>query len=158
MILVLMGTNPYPFNRLIQAVDELAEDTLEEVIVQSGSTPPPKGRLNCFPFASHSQLMKWIEQAEVVVAQGGFGSLSDCISVGARVVAVPRSIDLGESIDEQKELVMAFSREGLVIPVYDISELRSAVELARQAVPQQLSLGRLPEHIAATINKFLGDS
>ena len=39
MILVLLGTNPYPFTRLVNAIFEVAKSTDKEFFIQSGNTP-----------------------------------------------------------------------------------------------------------------------
>lgn len=150
MILVLLGTNPYPFDRLMMAMSLYARNTGTKVIAQSGNTPS-RPDIECYPFVDHSQLIKWISEADVVVCQGGFGSLSDCIARGAKTVAVPRRMSLGESMDDQEELVRAFAEEGLVVPVYDVSDLPRAIELAETIERSPPAPSKLPAHIAETI-------
>lgn len=156
MILVLLGTNPYPFDRLLGAMDRYAQQTGIKVIAQSGNTPACE-HIECRPFMGHDELLGLIQEAEVVVCQGGYGSLSDCISQGARTVAVPRSMDFGESMDNQLELVEAFAQEGLVVPVYDIGDLPKAIEEAKDMAVNHADTSALPAHVADTIRSMLGD-
>lgn len=153
MILVLLGTNPYPFDRLLAAMSQYAQRTGTKVIAQSGHTPE-HARIDCRPFMSHGELLKLIDEAGVVVCQGGYGSLSDCISLGARTIAVPRNISYGECVDDQKELVQAFAAEGLVIPVYEMSELPQAIGRVETTPRKVLEKSQLPRHIAQTIRSF----
>ena len=155
MILALFGTNPYPFDRLIEALDKYSKETGVKIIVQSGNTPPLGETLECHSFVNHSTLAKWIAEAEVVVSQGGFGSLADCIAQGARTVAVPRDNALGESVDDQKELVNALADEGLVEPVYDISDLPKAVNRVRGLERKPVLQSGMPDHVAKTIEKMI---
>lgn len=152
----MLGTNPYPFTRLIDAVIEWSKKTGEHIIVQSGNTMIRTEALEIYPFIEHSKIMRLMTDADVVITQGGFGSLQDCIKVGAKVVAVPRSIELGESMDDQKEIVIALAQEGLVVPLYDVKDLGDAIETAKKSKREMTSDNELPEHIAKTIKSMLG--
>ncbi|MCW9057761.1 MAG: glycosyltransferase [Gammaproteobacteria bacterium] len=154
MILVLLGTNPYPFDRLLAEMSQYAQRTGEKVIAQSGNTSVHE-HIDCRPFMNHGELLTLINAADVVVCQGGYGSLSDCISQEARIVAVPRRNDLGECVDDQKELVQAFAQEGLVTPVYDVKDLLDAIENARGMSVKKLDTSALPMHISNTIQSML---
>lgn len=156
MILVLLGTNPYPFARLMDAMGEYARKSGVRVIAQSGNTPP-HADVECHPFVAHSQLVEWIEKADVVVCQGGFGSLSDCISHGAKTVAVPRSVQLNESVDDQAELVRALAEEGLVVPVYEISELPDAIDAANSLMCESRASLAMARHVADTLSDLMDD-
>lgn len=157
MILVLLGTNPYPFNRLLHAVEAYARQTGSRVIVQSGNTPVTEGVLECHAFVNHSQIIQWLEESEVVIAQGGFGSLRDCIVHGVPVVAVPRQMAFGESMDDQEELVRALADEELVVPVYDITELPDAIQLAKNREWSSPMMSELPDHVANTVQLMLSE-
>jgi UDP-N-acetylglucosamine transferase subunit ALG13 len=154
MILVLLGTNPYPFDRLLAAMGRYAQRTGTKVVAQSGNTPEHE-HIDCRPFMSHGDLIKLIGEADVVVCQGGYGSLSDCIARGARTVAVPRSIEHGECVDNQLELVQAFAEDGMVIPVYDIEDLPDAIEKAKCMPICKKNISALPMHISNTIKSML---
>lgn len=153
MILVLLGTNPYPFDRLLAAMDHYAQMTNTQVIAQSGNTPVYE-HIDCRPFMSHEELVRLIDDAEVIVCQGGYGSLSDCISRGARAVAVPRIIKYGECVDNQRELVEAFAEGGMVIPVYEIDYLPEAIDKARKMSVKQTDTSALPLHISGMIRSI----
>ena len=152
----MLGTNPYPFNRLLDKVIEWSERTGEHVIVQSGNTPVLTEKIESYPFMEHSKIMKLMSEADVVITQGGFGSLQDCMQSGVKTVAVPRLIEMGESQDDQKEIVRALAEENLVIPLYEIENLDDVIEEARNIEVNSTMNYKLPEHIATTISGFLG--
>ena len=134
MILLLLGTNPYPFNRLLDAVTTWAIEAGETVIAQTGHTTPD---VRCkfveyHDFVSHEKIVAWIDNAEFVICQGGFGSLKDCIANNKPVIAVPRYQQLNECQDSQKELVSALEEEGCIIPLYDVLDLERAIHEIRQ--------------------------
>lgn len=156
MILVLAGTNPYPFRRLLAAVDAWARRSGERVIAQSGHTPVEGLAIECHPFVSHQQIMEWVAEADVVVCQGGMGSLRDCLRAGKPTVAVPRQPALGESRDVQSELVAALAQEGKVIAVEKIESLALAIERARHMPPSRGEESRIPQIVAEKIKSVLG--
>lgn len=155
MILVLAGTNPYPFTRLLRAVDEWSRSSGESVIAQSGHTPVDGLAIECHPFVSHAQILEWIAQAEVVICQGGLGSLRDCLKAGKPTVAVPRKPELGESQDLQSELVEALAQEGRVIAVDNIEHLAQAIEEARHMPIRKGEESRIPQLVADKIHSVL---
>lgn len=155
MILVLLGTNPYPFHRLLDAVERWALDNGERVVAQCGTTPVKPG-MDCVDYVAHSQILTWIDEADIVVCQGGFGSLQDCISKAAKTVAVPRKIAMGESVDDQEELVRALADEDLLLPVYDIEQFSAVMDAAKTMQPVIPEAGGLQEDIAATVRQYLG--
>lgn len=152
----MLGTNPYPFTRLIDKVIEWAEKTEESVIIQSGNTPVDSDQVKSYPFMEHSKIMALIADADVVITQGGFGSLQDCMESAAKTVAVPRLIEMGESQDDQTEIVNALAEEGLVIPLYNVDELGVAIDAALNLESSSTKDDALPQHIASTIKGILG--
>jgi len=151
----MLGTNPYPFIRLTDQVIKWADKTGEHVIIQSGNTPISNSQIETHPFIDHSKLMDLMSQARIVITQGGFGSLQDCIQNGAKTVAVPRLVELGESNDDQTEIVRALAEQNLVIPLYDEKQLETAIEAAMQLNRKTSNKSELPKHVAETINTFI---
>lgn len=135
MILVLFGTNPYSFDRLSKGIENYAKISKEKMIAQLGNTNyEPKG-IECFNFIARDKLYALIDQAELVIAQGGYGSIMDCIERGKRIVAVPRKRELNECKDDglgQEELVRELDKEGKLVGVYDINDLPKMIEKARR--------------------------
>ena len=76
-----------------------------------------------------------IKEAEIIVTQGGFGSIADCLRVGKKVVAVPRKPEFKESPDRQEELVRELEKLGRLVGVYDIDELPEAIKKAKKQEP-----------------------
>lgn len=157
MILLLLGTNPYPFNRLLNAVTNWAEQTGETVIAQVGHTPVGDKILTmeCHDFVSHDQVLQWIKQAEFIICQGGFGSLKDCIANNKPVMAVPRYQELNECQDSQKELVLALEEEGCIVPLYDIEKFEQAINEVRHHQVKIREQSAIPKLVSKIINDFM---
>lgn len=155
MILVMLGTSPHPFNRLILAVDKWARLTNERVIAQTGHTPTNGLEIECHTFVEHTQIMKWVGEAEIVISQGGMGSLKDCLSVGKPTIAVPRRLDLAETMAEQAELVYALAAEGRIIVLEDMEKLAETIEAARRMKIEQGMASLIPQIVADEVDKAL---
>ena len=152
MILVLLGTNPYSFTRLARAADRFAEKSLEKVFIQLGHTNYLPINASYKGFLSKQDIINKIDEAEIVITQGGFGSIADCLRAGKKVVAVPRKPELNESLDQQEELVREMEKLDRLIGVYDIEMLPQAISKAKftkfKSGEKQL--------ITDLINNFLG--
>ena len=103
-ILCLVGTNPYSFERLISYVDKTL-GTKYNVIIQLGNTSYSPKNSVFFKYRKRSEILKLIKKADIVITQGGFGSMRDVLSCNKKLIAVPRLIELNECQGDQKELV-----------------------------------------------------
>ena len=149
LIVVLTGTGPDTFERLIRPLDELTGRHGWEVFVQLGHTPFEPQWCKYERFVERSGLIKIVENAELVITHGGFGSMRDALALGKPVVAVPRRVDFNEVQDDhQEELVSELERGGLVIGVRDMIDLEGAIEKARTFLPGTVPKSRIPDLIS----------
>lgn len=158
MVLLLLGTNPYPFRRLVDRVDQWCRQTNEQVIGQTGHTPVDDVAFEHHPFVAHNQIMEWISDAQFIISQGGFGSIRDCLALNKPVLVVPRLPEYGECIDSQKEVVETLEEEGRIVALYDISRFDSAIEAVRQFTPPTSQSSRIPGLVADLISDYIGGS
>ena len=82
MIFVTVGTHHQGFDRLVQAADELAADIDEQVVIQRGVTELCPQACRHFKFCSMQEMADWIQQARVVVAQAGAGTIITTLQQG----------------------------------------------------------------------------
>lgn len=143
-MVVLAGTNPYSFDRLIRPIDELAGRHGWDVFVQLGYTDYVPQHCQSEKFIDRARLLELVGKSELVVAQGGYGSIRDALLFNKPLVAVPRFPELGEATDRQEELVRAMEELGYLIGVYDIAYLAQALERARGFVPSPRKASRIP--------------
>ena len=155
MIVVLTGTGPDTFERLIRPLDELAGQYGWDVFVQLGHTPYKPEHCKYERFIERAKLMRLLEDAELVITHGGFGSMRDSLALSKPVVAVPRRVDFNEVQDDhQEELVSELERGGYVIGVRDVADLEAAIERARTFLPGVVPKSRIPD----IINEFLANA
>ena len=126
MILVTIGTNEQPFDRLIRAATTLGGD--EPLLVQHGSSRVPHGRGEWVDFLSFDELADRARQARVVVCHAGVGSIMLARRCGHRPVVVPRRHQLGEAVDDhQLFLARRLAQSGIVTLVEDVADLPAAI-------------------------------
>jgi UDP-N-acetylglucosamine transferase subunit ALG13 len=126
MILVTIGTNEQPFDRLIRAARELEGD--EPLLVQYGSSREPHGRGEWVDFLSFDELAARARGARVVVCHAGVGSIMLARRCGHRAIVVPRRHHLGEAVDDH-QLVLArrLAQAGMVTLIEDERRLAAAL-------------------------------
>tara|TARA_B100000795_G_scaffold249968_1_gene217837 strand:+ start:448 stop:933 length:486 start_codon:yes stop_codon:yes gene_type:complete len=129
IILCLTGTNPYPFDRLVTNVD-IELGPANNVIIQLGNSYYTPKHSKSFNFCERDEIFKLINNADIVISQGGYGSMTDVLNFKKPLIAVPRYKDQNESQDNQKELVDYFAQKGYAIPCYKIENLKELVKKA----------------------------
>jgi UDP-N-acetylglucosamine transferase subunit ALG13 len=147
MIFAIFGTSPYGFERLAKALEKLASGTGERIVAQLGYTSYRPEGVEHFDFLPYPDILRYIDQADLVVTQGGFGAILDCVKAGKPVVAVPRMQEYGELTDRpngQMELVRELDREGKVTGCFDLEELEEHVRKARSAEKCKRAMSDIP--------------
>lgn len=156
MIFVITGTNRRPFNRLIQAVDRIAEINQYNFLIQTGYSTYIPTYCNYFKFCDHEKFLSFIETSDLVISQSGFGTIGHCISLGKPIILVPREFKYGEAVDKQYELAeyMAGTNDAILC-VRDVSNLQDAIERLQGKRPEYHYKTRIPRLIESFIlNNF----
>ncbi len=127
-ILVTVGTDFHPFQRLVDWADQFAEGHPEhEVFTQYGSARPPRHGEHS-RLLDHAQLQREIARADVVVCHGGPATITEVRRAGLRPVCVPRDPDRGEHVDgHQMRFVRRIGEAGMVAACLDVDDLEGAV-------------------------------
>jgi len=127
MIVVTIGTNEQPFDRLIRAARALDSD---ELLVQYGSSREPHGRGEWVDFLSFDELAEQARSARAFVCHAGVGSIMLARRCGHRPIVMPRRHHLGEAVDDhQLFLARRLAKSGIVTLVEDEQHLAAALEL-----------------------------
>ncbi|MCK5878671.1 MAG: hypothetical protein KAH24_02760 [Holophagae bacterium] len=130
-VLVTVGLERKPYNRLLRAVDEAAGKGWipSDTLVQGGHTPFLCRYCKTVPFLSFDELRDAIRQADLVIAHGGVGSVLLALEEGKIPLVLPRRADLGEHVDNhQIEFVKRMEQEGRVMAAYDTEKFKWVLE------------------------------
>lgn len=126
MILVTIGTNEQPFDRLVRAAGRLGGE--EPLFVQYGASQVSHGRGEWVDFLSFDDLMSRAREARVFVSHAGVGSIMLARRCGLRPVIVPRRHHLGEAVDDhQLPLARRLAAAGMATLVEDADQLEDVL-------------------------------
>lgn len=142
MIFVSLGTMDMPFYRMAKAVDEWAATTNEEIIVQTGYTDSKyKNISKVFNFCTKDEMQNYINQADILILQGGWGAISEAMEKKKRIVVMPRH-DKTEHIHDQFQLIRKLDELGCVIGVFDEHDLPAKILQAYSFQFRQIKKGK----------------
>jgi UDP-N-acetylglucosamine transferase subunit ALG13 len=142
MILVTVGTNEAPFDRLLSALDARAPDD-EELLVQHGPSRVRPAGAECVEFLPYDELVDAIRRARVVVTHAGVGSIMTALANGKRPVVVARLARYGEAVDDhQVGLGRRLDAEGLVRRAETDDEILAAIAEPPAAATLELGPSR----------------
>jgi len=154
MIVVTVGTNEAPFDRLLRSLVELPPD--ESVVVQYGHSPKIHARhAEAVDFMPFDAMVETIRRARVVVTHAGVGSVMVSLSQGKRPIVVPRRKTLGEAVDDhQLQLARRFAEAGLVTLVEATESLPRLVAGGHEPI----AVAQASEQLAGDIRSFLDEA
>jgi UDP-N-acetylglucosamine transferase subunit ALG13 len=134
-LLVVVGTDHHPFDRLINQVDDwLAEqDDIDWAVVQFGQSSPPRYvDAQARPLLGHDELQQLMQEATIVVTHGGPATILEARRHGILPITVPRDPRLGEHVDEhQQRFARMLGSQGLVLLAETADELETALTQGR---------------------------
>jgi UDP-N-acetylglucosamine transferase subunit ALG13 len=152
LLLVTVGSDHHPFDRLISWVDSWldANGNAERlrVVSQYGTAAAPRHGQST-PFLEHRKLLQMMREAAIIVAQGGPYSLLESVQSGCVPIAVPRNQAQGEVVDDHQHAFCALLAErGQAVLATTQAELHEALDRAMAdpasfvAAPEAISSGR----------------
>lgn len=145
MVLVVFGNVPIPFQRMADAVSSLCKRSSKRWVVQRGHTIHDFPEAEVFDFVSADKLKRLMEESTLIVSHGGYGTISEAVKLGKKVIAVPRH--QGEHNHSQRELVEALERGGHILAAYDVDDLGKKIEESVTFVLKPLPIGDAPRRI-----------
>ncbi len=126
MIFVTVGSQKFPFDRLIKKVDQMAGEkaVTEEVFIQTGAC----SFIPCFcrhqAFYDRDQFRAMIEGCSILITHGGAGTMVDAVKRRKKTIVVPRLSKYGEHVnDHQLQLAKKFQEMNLVWVCRDLEKL-----------------------------------
>ena len=109
LLLVTVGTDHHPFDRLVGWVDAwlAAAPRALRCRMQTGTSAPPAGPAEWQAYLEVDALEAAMAEAAAVVCHGGPGTILGARHLGAVPIVVPRQHRLGEHVDDHQ---VAFAR------------------------------------------------
>ncbi len=131
LVVVSVGTDHHPFNRLVQWVDGWASAHPDiEVVIQHGEASRPV-HADGVDYLTHHELVALISRAIVVVSHGGPATIAEAWRAGLIPIVAPRGHRLGEHVDNHQQAFAAvLAAREQVIQVTTEAELVGALDHA----------------------------
>ena len=156
MIFLTLGTYPLPFDRLVQAVDEVvAKDLIdEEVFAQIGFSNYLPKHMKYEKLLEKQRFDEILSSATALIGHAGMGSISMALNHEKPLLVMPRLAKFGEHVnDHQLHTARKFEELGHILVAYDQDELAEKINRLKSFVP----LPRTPNRqgVADRIQKFI---
>lgn len=130
MIFVTVGTQ-IAFDRMVEVVDEWAGRTGEDVFAQVGPSKSKFTHLRCAEFLEPADFDRYFNEASLVIAHAGMGSILSALSFGKPIIIMPRKAALGEHRnDHQMATAKRFVEKSGVSIAWDENELATLLDKA----------------------------
>lgn len=157
MIFVTLGSQKFPFDRLLQELDRLIEAGIitQPVFAQTGYSTYAPRHFSAQAFLDRDSFSAKMQEADTVITHAGTGAIIGAVKAGKKVIAVPRLSRYGEHVDDhQTQIIAQFNEMDLILGLDGVEQLEAAVsELpGRQFASYQSNTHR----IIADIEEFLG--
>lgn len=129
MIFVTVGAQ-MPFDRLVRAVDEWAGGTgRSDVLAQVGPSDYEPTSIRWERFMPPPRFRRVVEEASVLVAHAGTGSILTAMEMGKPILIMPRRGHLGETRnDHQLATARRFMGSQGIAVAFDEHELRGKLD------------------------------
>lgn len=158
MIFVTVGVQ-LPFDRLIRAVDGWAGTRgRADVVAQAGASAYRPQHLALRQTLAPKEFRTIVEEAELVVAHAGMGSIITALELGKRIVVMPRRADLGEHRnDHQLSTARYMAEQNLVTVAKDVDELMRLLDAPMADAAQRPISRTASAPLIGRIANFLDD-
>ncbi len=139
-VLVAVGTDHHPFDRLVGWVDEWAAEHPESAVLIQRGTSAPGEHCATIDLLPHPELCERFARADVVISHGGPSTVMDARMAGRLPIVVPRDPDRGEHVDDhQQRFASHLKRHELAEVANGRAELHRLLDEATE-FPERFSL------------------
>lgn len=135
MIFIVLGSQKFPFDRLLQAADELAAQgrLTGEIFAQRGASSYVPQHFASEAFLDTEKFTQIMARADTIITHGGTGAIIKAVKLGKKVIVVPRRAQYGEHVDDhQLQIMEMFARLELALPCPEPEKLAEAVGQVRE--------------------------
>lgn len=132
LVLVLVGTDYHPFDRLVSWADAWATAHPDgaRVLVQRGTSEAPAVAPSV-AYLDHAELQTTMAEAAVIVSHGGPSTIAESRRIGTVPIVVPRDPARGEHVDgHQMRFAARLEQDGLVLRAADADALAGYLDAA----------------------------
>lgn len=140
MILVTLGTQDKPFNRLLEAIDKQIKlgNIKDKVVVQAGLTKYESKDMEIIDFIPIEKFDDLIKSCDILITHGGVGSIITGLKNHKKVIAAARLSKYKEHYnDHQLQIIENFSREGYILSLDNFDDLDKVLKKLKNFKPKE---------------------
>lgn len=134
-LFVPLGTQKFPFNRLIVALNALVENDIyhpNEIMMQSSIYEVTPIFKHC-TLIPNEEFNDYIKQSEVIITHSGVNSIISCMKLHKPLIIVPRMKCFGEHVDDhQVEIAELMKHKFNVLVVKDMKDLQQSINIVKK--------------------------
>jgi len=137
MIFVTVGTERFPFDRLIRTLDEAKRSgrIQQEVFAQIGASTYLPQACDYSRFLSFSSMIEYIRNADIIIGHAGVGTVLLSRQSNKIPIIFARQKVFGEHVDDhQIQFARKMEQEGLVIAAYNEQDLLDKIYNYQQII------------------------
>lgn len=128
MILLIVGTQKFQFNRLLMTIDKLIDEKkiTERVVAQVGNSDYKPVNYEFQDFFDSNKFDLLMDEATLIITHGGVGSIVSALKKDKKVIVVPRLKKYNEHIDDhQLEIVEELKKRKHILLNTNLNDLYS---------------------------------
>lgn len=156
MILMTVGTQKFPFDRLLKKIDSLIEQEIikDEVVAQIGYSDYRPVHYSYVDFIPEEKFDILIQRSDILLTHGGIGTITKGLFLKKKVIIIPRMKDFGEHIDNhQIEIGERFAEMGYALFCKNIEMISDTLEEASKRSFREFHFSWC--HVAKYIQSYL---
>lgn len=134
MIFVTVGTQRFPFDRLLKMIDiaMAANGFSDDLFAQIGSGKYVPYNYRYTKFCSNDLFTKLIEDCDLIITHSGVGTIMKGLERNKPIIVVPRLAEYGEHVDNhQVQLAKAFAEKNYVFMYNEGDNILDLVKKAK---------------------------
>lgn len=135
MILIVLGSQKFQFNRLLKAVDDqVAEGKIKDnIFAQTGVSDYKPKHYPHQAFLDRAVFDQLLEKADTVITHGGSGAMIGASKKGKKVIAVARRAKYGEHVDDhQLQLIEQLRKLDIICECQTCDDIWKAIEAVKK--------------------------
>lgn len=139
MILVTLGTQDKPFNRLLKKIDELIDKGIikDKVIVQAGCTKYESSNMKIIDLIPMDEFDNLLQECDLIISHGGVGTILSALKYKKKIIAVPRLAKYGEHVnDHQIQIITKLYNDGNILEAINLDDLEKVLEKSDKFKPK----------------------
>ena len=133
-LFVCVGTQKFPFDRLLRLADKLAAEPGYQVFAQSGYSEYRPQHYRSEPFLTKDVFEQQIRDCDLLLTHGGVSTIITGLREGKTILVLPRLAKYGEHVDDhQIQIARSFAEKNLVLCCEEGEELAGCIARAQAA-------------------------